>query len=71
MQSLNIWQWMFTLAFLTVFLVVVIFPYVRIIQRTGHSGWWVLAGLIPVLNVVMLWAFAFARWPAIDGDRRR
>jgi hypothetical protein len=43
---------------------------VRIIRRTGHSGWWLLAGLIPVLNLIMLWVFAFARWPAIDGNRR-
>ncbi|MDR5731007.1 hypothetical protein QCE47_01415 [Caballeronia sp. LZ025] len=66
MGSLSIWHWLIVIGigFLACY------PYVRIIQRTGHSGWWLLAGLIPVLNLIMLWVFAFARWPAIDGDRR-
>lgn len=66
MGSLSIFHWLVVI----VIAIVTIYPYVRIIQRTGHSGWWILAGVIPVLNLAMLWAFAFARWPALDGDRR-
>ena len=28
--------------------------------------WWTIAFLIPFLNLVALWIFASARWPAID-----
>jgi hypothetical protein len=27
----------------------------------------VLLGLVPVVNFVVLWVFAYARWPALDG----
>jgi hypothetical protein len=45
---------------------VMIFPVVRIIRRTGHSGWWCLLLFVPVLNWVALWIFAYAKWPAVD-----
>ncbi|KVE79060.1 DUF805 domain-containing protein [Burkholderia vietnamiensis] len=53
-----------------VLVAIVVYPYVRIVRRTGHSGWWILTMFVPVLNFIMLWAFAFARWPATD-DRQR
>jgi len=52
------------------FLAVVIYPAVRSIRRTGRSGWWVLAFMTPALTLIALYVFAFARWPALDGDRR-
>ena len=44
------------------FLVFVI-PAVKILQRAGFSGWWVIASFIPLVKVIMFWVFAFARWP--------
>ena len=44
------------------FLVFVI-PAVKILQKAGFSGWWVIASFIPLVNVIMFWIFAFARWP--------
>jgi uncharacterized membrane protein YhaH (DUF805 family) len=38
---------------------------VRIIQRAGFSGWWILLVLVPVVNMLALWYFAFASWPAL------
>ncbi|HDR8935517.1 TPA: hypothetical protein QDA84_005628, partial [Burkholderia vietnamiensis] len=49
-----------------VLVAIVVYPYVRIVRRTGHSGWWILTMFVPVLNFIMLWVFAFARWPATD-----
>ncbi|MDR5853570.1 hypothetical protein P9239_16255 [Caballeronia sp. LZ062] len=66
MESSSIWHWLIVI----VFCVLTIYPYVRIVKRTGHSGWWVLTGLLLIVNFVMLWVFAFARWPAIDSNRR-
>ncbi|MFC8190036.1 hypothetical protein ACFUMH_00085 [Cellulomonas sp. NPDC057328] len=49
---------------LAVYLVVLV-AYVRIIQKAGYSGWWVLVGLVPVLNAVMFLVFAFSTWPVV------
>lgn len=42
---------------------------VRIAQKAGYSGWWALVSFVPVLNIVMLWVFAFADWPALAAIR--
>ncbi|PMS17796.1 hypothetical protein [Trinickia soli] len=59
---MGIWSWLIIL----VFSIVMLYPYVRIIRRTGHSGWWVLIMFVPLVNLAMLWVFAFAKWPAVD-----
>ncbi len=46
--------------------IAVIAAYVKILHRTGHSGWWVLVGFVPLVNIVMLCVFAWSRWPAVD-----
>jgi uncharacterized membrane protein YhaH (DUF805 family) len=52
---------------LIVFYIVVIaffgWIYVRIVRRTGYSGWWVLMALVPIGNLVVLCLFAFKEWP--------
>ncbi|WP_205710903.1 hypothetical protein [Isoptericola sp. BMS4] len=47
------------------FLVVILVAYIRIIQKAGYSGWWVLVGIVPILNLVMFLVFAFSRWPVL------
>lgn len=44
---------------------------VSIVRKAGYSGWWAAAGLIPLVNVVMLFAFAFADWPVLRDLRRK
>jgi uncharacterized membrane protein YhaH (DUF805 family) len=50
---------------LLVVLVIVLFPIVKILQKAGYSGWWVLLWFLPIGNLVALWIFAFADWPAL------
>jgi uncharacterized membrane protein YhaH (DUF805 family) len=38
---------------------------VRILHKAGYSGWWSLLMIIPLVNIVMVWVFAFANWPAL------
>jgi uncharacterized membrane protein YhaH (DUF805 family) len=38
----------------------------RVLRRAGYSPWWVLLVLVPLVNLVALWMFAYMRWPAID-----
>lgn len=59
MGSFSIWHWIVVLTVLTAYLV----PGYKIISKAGFSGFWVILGLVPVLNVVLLWVFAFAAWP--------
>lgn len=41
-------------------------PIYRIIRRTGNSGWLCLLALVPFVNVIFLWVFAFVPWPTVD-----
>ena len=41
-------------------------PTARILGRVGLSKWWTIAFLVPFLNILALWTFAYARWPVID-----
>ncbi|MGN6316131.1 hypothetical protein [Trinickia sp.] len=45
--------------------IAMLYPYVRILRRTGHSAWWLVTMFIPIVNLIMLWVFAFAKWPGV------
>jgi len=58
--------------FYTIFLFVIIgIPVARILRRTGKSRWWSLLILVPIVNLIGFWIFAFARWPAFDAPELR
>ncbi|NOT12089.1 MAG: hypothetical protein HOP23_09710 [Methylococcaceae bacterium] len=40
----------------------------RIVQKAGFDGWWTLVLLIPVINIAMIWLFAFSLWPNLNSD---
>jgi hypothetical protein len=63
MGGFSLWHWIIVLVFLFIFM----FPVVKILQKAGYSGWWVLLWFVPVGNIVALWIFAFADWPALSG----
>lgn len=37
----------------------------RILVKAGFNGWWTLVLLVPIVNVMMIWLFAFMRWPTL------
>jgi uncharacterized membrane protein YraQ (UPF0718 family) len=45
---------------------IAVIPFFQIFRRTGHSGWWAFLILVPIVNIVVIWIIAFARWPAVD-----
>ena len=62
MFSLGIWHVMALVVFvLVVWAFVAVFG--RILGRAGYSRLWLLAIVVPLLNLIMLWVFAFADWP--------
>ena len=35
----------------------------RILDKAGIPKGWVLCLLIPIVNIIMIWVFAFTHWP--------
>ena len=61
MAAFSLVHWLFIL----IVLFVLLFPVIKILQKAGYSGWWVLLWFVPIGNLVALWIFAFADWPAL------
>lgn len=39
---------------------------VIILNKAGYSGWWALTLFIPIVNIIMLFVFAYhADWPRL------
>jgi len=54
------------LLILLIMFAIVVVPFVRIFQKAGRTGWWAVLMLIPLVNLIVLWIFAFSRWPALE-----
>ena len=70
-SSLALMHWLvvitiFISLFLAALYVVIGIPAAHILHRTGNSRWWSLLIVIPIVNVIGFWIFAFMRWPAVD-----
>jgi hypothetical protein len=44
---------------------VILIPTARILRRAGRHPLWCLVGLVPIVNIVGLWIFAYSEWPAV------
>lgn len=47
------------------FLILTIVASVKILSKAGYSGWWILIAIVPVVNVIMFFVFAFSEWPVL------
>jgi hypothetical protein len=54
----TIWHWL-----VAAHLVLVPLLSVPTLQKAGWKGWWFFLWYVPLVNVVFLWVFAFAKWP--------
>ncbi len=45
-------------------------PIIRILHRTGHSGWWSILYFIPIGSWIGLWLLAYANWPKTDAEKQ-
>jgi len=52
------------LMFIVVGFLIFALPIMEIIHKAGYSRIWILVWFVPLANIVMLWVFAFSRWPA-------
>ena len=60
--NISIWQ----IAAILLLIISPIILFAPIARKAGYSGWWSLLMIIPVVNLVMIWVFAFAKWPVED-----
>ncbi|WP_186118656.1 hypothetical protein [Burkholderia gladioli] len=59
MANSSVWHWTILILLPIIYLV----PAARILRKAGFSGWLCLLLLVPVVNLLMYWVFAFVRWP--------
>ncbi len=59
MGSFGLWQLMAIVFWLAIILV----PAWRITRKAGFPGALSLLMLIPMVNIIMVWVFAFVKWP--------
>jgi fucose permease len=60
-MSIGIWQIIFILA-----VVVPYIPMIWVLKRAGRSRGLFFLFIIPIVNLIVLWVFAFGHWPALD-----
>lgn len=45
------------------YIAIIVVPFWRIVSKAGYAGAWSLLALVPLVNIILLWVFAFVRWP--------
>jgi hypothetical protein len=63
MGSFSVWHWLIVIFWCAIFIV----PAWRIASRAGFPGALSLLIVIPIINIVLLWVFAFVKWPREKG----
>ena len=58
-MGLSIWYLVVWAIFMGTFII----PLWRIVAKAGYSGTWSLMLFVPMVNMVMIWVFAFSKWP--------
>jgi len=53
----------FALLMVALYVAAIIVPVAKVLRRVGFSGWWSILALVPLVNFVALWFFAFMKWP--------
>ena len=58
MGMFSAWHWL-------IGLIVLLLPLISIptFRKAGWRGWWCILWYVPLVNVIFLWIFAFAKWP--------
>jgi hypothetical protein len=63
MGSFSIYHWIILIFMVSVFPLLYIVPAWKIVSKAGYSGAWSLLIIVPLVNLIMLWVFAFSDWP--------
>jgi hypothetical protein len=59
----------FFLIFIYIAIAVFFFiAWAQIFSKAGYSGWLCLLLIIPLVNIIIFFWFAFSRWPVLRGS---
>lgn len=58
------------LAFAIVATMMFVIATAQILAKAGFSRWWCVLAFFPLINLLMLCVFAYAKWPALERPPR-
>lgn len=61
MGNMSIWHWLVVLIF---YVIGIMIPVGKVLSKAGRSPIWCVFAIVPVLNIILLWVFAFSSWPS-------
>jgi uncharacterized membrane protein len=61
METFSIWT-----VLLIVVMVLPVWFFALTAKKAGYAPWWALLGLVPLINVIALYLFAYKEWPALS-----
>ena len=64
MYEYSMWHGILGLVLVVVFLWLA----ARVLGKAGYSGLWSLILLVPLVNIIMVWVFAFSSWPRLKNQ---
>ena len=67
MEGMPVWP--FGALMMLVFAALIIVPFWFVFAKAGFSGWLSLLMVIPVVNLITLYIFAFSAWPSLETQR--
>lgn len=59
-MGISIWQ----LIIIAVLIVIPVLIFGPVVRKAGFSRWWSLLLAVPLINLIMIWVFAFMEWSA-------
>lgn len=66
MGAFSIWHWLIVLILTSPFWLLPMLPISEVLKKAGFSRWWALLYLLPLINLVALFVFAYSQWPRRD-----
>lgn len=67
MGGISIWQLIIILIFLGLTMAWTLLL-ARIVGKAGFNKWWAVISLVPLINIIFVWVFAFSKWPSQDPE---
>jgi len=59
-MGISIWQ----IIIILLLLAIPVLVFGPAVKKAGFSRWWSFTLLLPIINVITIWVFAFIEWPA-------
>ena len=63
MGTFSLFHWIVVLAVFGALIIVPIWAWCTIVKKAGFSPWWGVLSIVPLVNIAMLFVFAYSKWP--------